>query len=72
MARISPEDFLKLSPKVGCRKCGDWIRSTYPGEFVSCKCKAIYCDQTEWYSRYGGDPKDFIYPEELIDNDSSE
>lgn len=46
-------------PTRTCNKCGDTIKSSYPGEFVSCKCGAISVDQTEHYSRYIGDPQDF-------------
>lgn len=47
-------------PKYKCRKCEDIIWSKYPGEFVMCKCEAIAVDQTEYYSRYMGNPEDFI------------
>lgn len=47
------------NPKVQCRKCKTVIHSTYDGEFVQCKCSAIFADQTKYYSRYGGNPEDF-------------
>ena len=43
-----------------CADCEDIIYSRYPGEFVMCSCKAIYVDQTPYYSRYGGQPEKFI------------
>jgi hypothetical protein len=49
--------------KVECAKCGDIIRSSYPGEFVTCKCTAISVDQTPYYSRYIGNFQDFIFEE---------
>lgn len=60
---------LGLQPKfqpslVRCVQCGDLIRSSYPGEFVSCKCGAISVDQTVYYSRYIGHMEDFEFPEE--------
>lgn len=51
--------------KVQCRKCDDIIWSKYAGEFVTCSCGAIFCDQTPHYSRYGGNPDDFIYLEDI-------
>jgi len=36
------------------RCCGDTIVSSYPGEFVACKCGKSFVDQTPYYSRYGG------------------
>ena len=42
-----------------CLKCNTLIMSSYRGEFVSCECGAIYCDQTEHYSKYGGNHEDF-------------
>jgi len=46
--------------EVECRKCGDRIKSSYPGEFVTCKCGAIAVDQTEYYTRYIGEYEDFM------------
>ncbi len=37
-----------------CEECGDWLQSSYPGEFVACDCGASFVDQTQHYSRYGG------------------
>ena len=44
---------------VTCNKCGGTIKSSYEGEFVTCKCGAISVDQTKYYSRYLGNPEDF-------------
>jgi len=52
------------NPDVECNKCGDKIHSKYSGEFVTCKCGAISVDQTRYYSRYIGDPKDFKQKDE--------
>jgi len=41
-------------PAYKCRECGDVIQSSYPGEFVSCKCGESYVDQTPHYMRAGG------------------
>ena len=57
---------------VTCRLCEDTIKSRYSGEFVTCKCGAISVDQTAYYSRYIGNPQDFISPEETIDNNRGE
>ena len=65
-------EYQTFSPTpVTCRKCGTTIRSDYPGEFVWCKCKAIAVDQTRYYSRYIGDPRNFIM-EKSDNNNSSE
>lgn len=47
-------------PKYQCRRCADVIWSKCPGQFVSCKCDAIAVDQTRHYSRYLGQPDDFL------------
>lgn len=41
-----------------CTKCEDVIYSKYAGEWVPCKCGAIYIDSTPYYSRYGGNKED--------------
>ncbi|MGA0610054.1 DUF7695 domain-containing protein [Caldimonas sp. KR1-144] len=45
---------------VRCTQCDDVIWSRYRGEFRSCKCGAISVDQTPHYSRYVGNPADFL------------
>ena len=42
-----------------CTECHDIIYSRYSGEFVSCTCGKIAIDQTEWYSRFIGEPECF-------------
>jgi len=44
--------------KYRCLKCFTVIMSTYPGQYVSCKCGAIAVDQTEYYVRLIGDMRD--------------
>jgi hypothetical protein len=51
---------------VTCARCNDIIYSRYSGQFVTCKCGAISVDQTPYYSRYTGNPEDFV-----VDNNSS-
>ena len=51
-------------PRVQCKVCGTILQSNYYGEFVMCKCpreSSIFVDQTELYSRYGGNPQQFIW-----------
>ena len=61
---------MAFEPKlVFCAKCGTGIFSAYEGQFVSCKCGAISVDQTEHYSRYIGNPEDFV-KEKPNNNDS--
>lgn len=38
-----------------CQFCGGKIHSTYPGEFVRCGCTKSFVDETEFYTRLGGD-----------------
>lgn len=47
--------------KAKCKKCGDTVEVTRPGEYKSCKCGAIALDygDGENYYRAVGDPKDF-------------
>ena len=53
--------------KYRCKKCGDTLQSKWPGQFVQCSCKSMYLDQTEYYTRIGGDMEDI----EEIKNDSA-
>lgn len=47
-------------PEYQCRKCHTIIKSTYSGEYVSCKCGAIAVDSTEYYTRQIGNREDFL------------
>ena len=50
--------------KIQCKICNSIISSSYPGEFVSCKCpreSQIFVDQTEYYIRLGGNPEQMIH-----------
>jgi hypothetical protein len=47
-------------PKYQCASCDDIIQSSYPGEYVQCKCGEIAVDSTEHYTRCIGDYKMFI------------
>lgn len=38
-----------------CQECKDTIHSSYSGEFVTCSCGKSFVDQTEYYTRLGGD-----------------
>jgi ribosomal protein S27AE len=42
-----------------CNKCGDGIFSAFEGQFVTCSCGAISVDQTQYYTRFIGNPEDF-------------
>lgn len=37
-----------------CTICGDFLRSSYPGELVYCSCEHSFVDQNEEYIRCGG------------------
>lgn len=46
---------LNFNPeKAQCGICESVMVSSYPGEFVRCKCGASFVDQTHYYGRYGG------------------
>lgn len=61
-----------FNPKpVTCKLCGDSIKSSYEGEYVSCKCGAIAVDQTAYYMRGIGDYENFIFEEDDNHNSSS-
>ncbi len=47
-------------PAFKCASCDDIIQSSYPGEYVQCKCGEIAVDSTEYYTRCIGDYKMFI------------
>jgi len=42
-----------------CLKCEDIIKSSYSGEYVTCKCGRISVDQTRYYTRFIGKPSLF-------------
>lgn len=39
-----------------CPECHDKIYSIRSGQFIECKCKKIFIDQTPFYWRSGGVP----------------
>lgn len=47
-----------------CKLCSDVIYSRSEGEYRSCKCGAIAVDQTPYYTRYIGEPANFIKVDE--------
>lgn len=44
--------------KYRCKKCDDVLQSATYGEVVTCKCKALFVDQTPYYTRIGGNRED--------------
>jgi hypothetical protein len=46
--------------KFMCLKCGDLVYSSYPGQFVSCKCGRLSVDETEYYIRILANNEDYI------------
>lgn len=57
---------------VTCRKCNTTISSSFPGEFVMCKCGAIMVDQTLHYERRMGNPHDFSDNEAFCEDATTE
>ena len=47
------EEVTFVPSKYRCKSCEQVIFSTFPGEFVSCKC-GNYVDQSRYYIRVGG------------------
>ena len=45
---------------IGCRKCKTVAVSTHRHDCQSCACEAVFVDGGHEYTRYGGDPKDYI------------
>jgi len=43
-----------------CKWCGDKIYSHVSGEFRECKCGKIFIDETEFYTRCGGEIESII------------
>ena len=50
--------------RLKCLKCGDIIEGDRKGTYITCGCKAIAIDETEYYVRVIGDKSNF---EEIID-----
>ena len=44
--------------QIKCLKCNDIIESDGNGKFVQCSCGSCYVDETQYYCRVGGDPKE--------------
>ena len=62
---MTREEWNEMKNIVECRVCGARISSSYPGDWVKCDCDIegdfIYIDQTEYYTRLGGDMDQIIY-----------
>ena len=56
MDKVEPEDFEVYK----CRTCNNLIYSKYSGHFCKCSC-GNFIDQTEYYTRQGGNFDDFEY-----------
>ena len=46
--------------KIKCLICGDVLKGDQKGTFMTCSCKNIYIDETEYYCRVGFKDKDKI------------
>ena len=55
MARIKLKIKHDWQYPVYCPDCKCVMFSTRAGEFQSCECGAVYCDQTPHFGRVGGD-----------------
>lgn len=45
--------------KLRCKKCGDVITGDMWGTLISCNCKNISIDETDYYCRINGNADDF-------------
>ena len=51
--------------KIRCKHCGEVIEGDKKGTYITCKCKAIAIDETNYYWRINGNIEDF---EEVKEN----
>ena len=60
--------------KIRCKKCGEIIEGDKKGTYITCKCKAIAIDETEYYWRINGNIEDFeeVKEDELVDINAKE
>ena len=60
--------------KIRCKKCGEVIEGDKKGTYITCKCKAIAIDETEYYWRINGNIEDFeeVKEDELVDINAKE
>jgi len=64
---------VKFTPsKYLAKCCGDIIQSKYSGQFVSCKCGKCFVDQTEYYTRGGGEHLEIIEEKEKFGEDKED
>lgn len=45
--------------KIKCTSCGEIIEGDKKGTYITCGCKKIAIDETEYYYRLIGNPGDF-------------
>ena len=60
--------------KIRCKKCGGIIEGDKKGTYITCKCKSIAIDETEYYWRINGNIEDFeeVKEDELVDINAKE
>lgn len=47
-----------MGHKIKCKLCGDIIEGDRKGTMIWCSCGKCYIDETPYYYRVGGDPRD--------------
>lgn len=57
--------------KIKCRHCGDIIEGDKKGTYITCKCKTISIDETEYYWRIIANREDFEEVKEVQDEQIS-
>lgn len=57
-----------MGTKIKCLQCGDIIEGDGNGHFISCSCGKCYVDETQYYTRIGGDPEQMM----TVDNEGNE
>lgn len=53
--------------KLLCKKCNDIIEGDGKGTYIQCECKSCAIDETPWYCRFIGNPKNYVEVQEEIE-----
>ena len=56
-----------MGDRIQCALCKDIIESKHVHDFRWCKCKSIFIDGGNEYTRVGGEPENIIYQEDIKD-----
>lgn len=51
--------------KIKCKLCEDIVDGGNKGTLIKCKCGACGIDETKWYCRVLGNPKNYVKIDEM-------